>query len=324
MYQILVVIPVDDSQRAGLMAAAPDAEFRFCSRGELTAQLVRGADVILGNVPPEMIRGSEKLKWLQLNSAGTNGYTDGGVLPEKVILTNASGAYGLAISEHMLGALLCIMKKLPLYIRDQDKQSWADHGPVTSIDGSRTLVVGVGDIGGEFARRMAALGSSVTGIRRHKTEKPDYLEGLYQMDRLTDCLREADIVASCLPGTKDTDHVFTAETFAAMKRGAYFLNIGRGTSVDSLALAEALNSGHLAGASVDVTDPEPLPPGHPLWTAKNLLITPHVSGGYHLQQTQQRIVEIARRNLIRFVRGEELENRVDMSLGYRTVSCEKS
>ena len=102
-----------------------------------------------------------------------------------------------------------------------------------------------------------------------------------------------------------------------MKEGAYFLNIGRGSSVDSLALADALNSGHLAGASVDVTDPEPLPPDHPLWNARNILITPHISGGDHLRETTERIVGIAADNLNRFIAGRALRNVVDPEAGYR-------
>ena len=144
-------------------------------------------------------------------------------------------------------------------------------------------------------------------------------EALYQMDALAECLRTADIVAACLPGTEETYHIFDRNAFAKMKKGAYFLNVGRGNAVDSYALAEALNSGHLAGASVDVTEPEPLPKEHPLWDAKNLLITPHTSGNYHLQETHERIIQIAADNLARFMQGRELRNIVDFATGYRKL-----
>ncbi|MGN0777898.1 MAG: D-2-hydroxyacid dehydrogenase [Aristaeellaceae bacterium] len=316
---ILVVMPVLAHQREMLCAAATGEDFVFCPMEEVTPDLVQRADVIIGNAPADMIRGTAKLKWLQLNSAGTERYITPGVLPEDALLTNATGAYGLSISEHMLGCLLMLMKKLHLYHLDQQEQLWRDHGPVTSIFGSRTLVVGLGDIGGEFAQRMHALGSTVTGIRRHRTAVPAYLDSLHSMDDLMDCLKNADIVASCLPGTKDTLHIFRRETFAAMKPGAFFLNVGRGNAVDSDALAEALNAGHLAGAAVDVTDPEPLPAGHPLWQARNVLITPHVSGGYHLPETRERIIRIAAENLRHFLAGEPLKNVVDFSTGYRKL-----
>ena len=317
--KILVVLPVENRHKELLRSCAEGAQMEFIPAKDLTKQLVQDADIIIGNVSPELLRGTGRLKWLQLNSAGTDGYTEDGILPEGALLTNATGAYGLAISEHMIGALLCIMKKLHLYGADQQKHVWGDHGNVTSIYGSRTLVVGFGDIGSEFAVRMNALGSRVTGIRRNQTEKSDYLEALYQMDALAECLRTADIVAACLPGTEETYHIFDRNAFAKMKKGAYFLNVGRGNAVDSYALAEALNSGHLAGASVDVTEPEPLPKEHPLWDAKNLLITPHISGNYHLQETHERIIQIAADNLARFMQGRELRNIVDFATGYRKL-----
>lgn len=319
MLEILVVMPVMEHHMALLKKAAPGCHFTVVPGSEVTKEQVHAADIIIGNAPAALITGTQRLKWIQLNSAGTDGYTQKGVLPEGTLLTNATGAYGLAISEHMLASLLYLMKKIHLYSADQRQQIWGDHGQVTSIFGSKTLVVGFGDIGGEFAARMHALGSSVTGIRRNKTEKPDFLDGLYQMEQLGECLKDADIVATVLPGTKQTYHVFDAAAFAKMKKGAFFINVGRGNAVDSYALAEALNSGHLAGAAVDVTEPEPLPQGHPLWTAKNILITPHISGNYHLQETHERIIRIAARNLERFLSGNSLENIVDFNTGYRKL-----
>lgn len=318
-YQILVAMPVEDDHKELLKSKAEDANFSFIPAKDVTKEQVHEADIIIGNVAPELIKGTSKLRWLQLNSAGTDGYLSAGVLPVGTILTNATGAYGLAISEHMIGSILCIMKKLHLYGADQPKHVWNDYGNVASIYGSKTLVVGFGDIGSEFAVRMHALGSQVTGIRRNKTEKPDYLEALYQMDAFYECLKTADIVATCLPGTKETYHIFDKKAFAQMKEGAFFLNVGRGSAVDSYALADALNSGHLAGASVDVTEPEPLPSDHPLWDAKNLLITPHISGNYHLKETHERIVRIAADNLDRYMRGEKLRNVVDFATGYRKL-----
>lgn len=319
MYKILVVLPTEDTHKALLENAAPDCTFIYSTPKAVTQAQVYDADIILGNVPAKLISGTTNLKWIQLNSAGTDGYTAEGVLPAGCSLTNATGAYGLALSEHLLACLLHLMKKLPLYQKEMESHNWCDHGSVTSIYGSKTLVVGYGDIGSEFALRMHALGSTVTGIRRNKTEKPEYLAGLYQMDALDTCLRDADIVVTCLPGTKETYHVFNAEAFAAMKPGTFFLNIGRGNAVDSYALADALNSGHLAGAAIDVTEPEPLPADHPLWDAKNLLITPHVSGGFHLKETHERIIRIAAENLAHFVKGEKLQNNVDFATGYRKI-----
>lgn len=318
MEKILVIVPAEDRHKKLLEESAPKgAEFTYLGRNHLTDEMIQEADIIIGNVPPKRLAGTTKLKWIQLNSAGTDGYTEEGVLPKGCLLTNATGAYGLALSEHMLAMLLCLTKKLPLYLKDQEKHLWGDNGVIRSIYGSTTLVVGMGDIGGEFAMRMHALGSKVYGIRRNKAAKPDYLEELYQMDALPELLPQADFVFTSLPGNKATYHVFDAEAFAKMKPGAIFLNIGRGNAADNYALAEACNSGHLGGACVDVTEPEPLPADHPLWDAKNVMITPHVSGFYHHPETLERIVRIAADNLKAYQEGKELKNLVDFETGYR-------
>ena len=315
--RILVTLPVQEQHKQLLESIAPDSEFIYIPRGKVTEEDVQAADIIIGNCPPAMIKGSPRLKWLQLNSAGANGYTDPGVLPEGAYLTNGTGAYGLALSEHLLGMLLVLMKKLNAYQEDQKAHIWGDHGTVTSIWGSKTLVVGLGDIGGEFAKRMHALGSSVIGIKRTPGEKPDYLEALYQMDALADCLKEADIVCLSLPGTGATRHTINKEMLSLMKPTAILLNIGRGTAIDTDALIEALQNGTIAGAAMDVTDPEPLPADHPLWDASNVLITPHISGQYHLPETFEHIVRIAADNLRRYKAGEPLANQVDFATGYR-------
>lgn len=316
---ILVVMKVDEKHKKVLADAAPDANIRYISAGEVTKEDAVTADVIVGNIAPDMLKDCSKLKLMQLNSAGTDGYTAEGVLPQGATLANATGAYGLAIAEHMLGVLLTMMKKIVKYRIEQENQMWSDHGSVTSVFGSKTLIVGLGDIGSEFAIRMNALGSNVTAIKRNATSAPEYVSELYQMDKLYECLENADIVATCLPGTKETYKIFNAEAFAHMKKGAFFINVGRGNAVDSDALCDALESGYLAGAALDVTDPEPLPAGHRLWNAPGILITPHVSGGYHLQETHDRIINIAARNIGHLLNDEPFENEVDMELGYRKL-----
>ena len=184
-------------------------------------------------------------------------------------------------------------------------------------DGS--AVLGLGDIGGEFAKRAKALGARVIGVRRTGTDKPDFVDELIHTDKLDEYLPQADCVAITLPGTTATKGMFDAERMAKMKDGAILLNVGRGMIVDTDALCAALENGKLAGAGVDVTDPEPLPADHPLWKMENAVITPHISGGYHLQETHDRIVRIMAENLKRFLAGEPLRNVVDFSTGYRKL-----
>lgn len=316
--KILVVIPLNEDEKERLASKMPEAECIFVTSEEITDELVKSADIIIGNVPPQYIKGSKKLKWLQLNSAGTNGYCDPGVLPEGAYLTNATGAYGLAISEHMLGVLLEIKKKLNLYYMNQQKHEWKDEGSVTSIEGSTTLVVGLGDIGGDFARKMKALGSYTIGVKRTKGQKPDYIDELFTMEALDELLPRADIVALSLPETKDTYHLFNKDRFNLMKKNAVILNVGRGSAICTEDLCDALESGIISGAGLDVTDPEPLPANHRLWDAPGAIITPHISGFFHLTETLRRIVNISIENLEHLKKQEPLENIVDFKTGYRT------
>lgn len=317
MYKILVVMDVTEEHKRNLASISSDVKIEYIPSDEVTVSDVKDAEIIVGNINPSLLAECESLKLLQLNSAGTDGYTKEGNLPAGASLANATGAYGLAISEHMLASLLCLMKKLDMYRLNQKNREWKDEGPVTSVYGSKTLIVGFGDIGSEFGVRMNALGSSITAIRKNIDTKPEYVDAIYNMDSLYDCLKEADIVATCLPGTVQTMKVFDKKAFESMKDGAYFINVGRGTAVDTEALYNALKSGKLAGAALDVTDPEPLPEDHKLWELPNVLITPHVSGGYHLKETHNRIVGIAVRNIMHLIKGEEFENLVDMNTGYR-------
>lgn len=318
--RILVVIPLNEEEKEKLQSKMPDAEYIFITSEEITDELVKSADIIIGNVPPQYIKGSKKLKWLQLNSAGTDGYCEAGVIPEGAYLTNATGAYGLAISEHMLGLVLEIKKKLNLYYRNQMEHIWKDEGNVTSIEGSTTLVVGLGDIGGDFARKMKALGSYTIGIKRTKGEKPEYIDELYTMEDLDALLPKADIVALSLPGTKDTYHLFNRDKFNLMKKAAIIINVGRGNCICTDDLCDALENRIISGAGIDVTDPEPLPAEHRLWDAPGVVITPHISGFFHLPETLRRIVNISIENLEHFKKQEPLKNIVDFKTGYRIPS----
>lgn len=318
--RILVVIPLNDKEKEKLQSKMPEAEYIFISTKEITDELVKSADIIIGNVPPQYIKGSKKLKWLQLNSAGTDGYCEAGVIPEGAYLTNATGAYGLAISEHMLGLVLEIKKKLNLYYRNQMEHIWKDEGNVTSIEGSTTLVVGLGDIGGDFARKMKALGSYTIGIKRTKGEKPEYIDELYTMEDLDALLPKADIVALSLPGTKDTYHLFNRDKFNLMKKDAIIINVGRGNCICTDDLCDALENGIISGAGLDVTEPEPLLSEHRLWDVPGVVITPHISGFFHLPETLRRIVKISIENLEHFKKQESLKNIVDFKTGYRIPS----
>lgn len=329
----LVTIPTGERHRNLLQQAAPGWEFRFrgtdtlvCAPQEalpgqpVTQEDVDWAQVILGNVPAAMLHGSPALEWLQTNSAGVEPYIQPGVLAGDTLLTNATGAYGLAIAEHMLGMLLELFKKLELYRDAQKSGAWQSQGAVKAVYGSTVLVLGMGDIGGEFAARCKALGAKVIGVRRSPRPCPEYADEVHLLEDLDSLLPQADVVAITLPGTDATRGLMSRERLAKMKEGAVLLNVGRGFIVDTEALCDALERGQLSGAGVDVTDPEPLPPTHRLWNIPTAVVTPHISGFYHLRETHERIVGIFLENLRHFQAGEPLRNLVDFATGYRKLS----
>lgn len=311
---ILVVMPAADSHRRQLEAAAPGAVFTYASSP--AEEDVARADAIVGNIRPELLAHAKNLKLLQLNSAGSNPYLSLPAVCPGARLCCATGAYGLAISEHMMGVLLELMKKLALYRDNQFEGRWQDLGPVTSVYGANVLVVGMGDIGTSFARLCAAFGARVTGVRRRAGEKPDFIESIRTPADLDALLPEADVVFLSLPETPETIGLMSDQRIALMKETAYLLNCGRGSAVDQAALLRAVRAGKLAGAGLDVTTPEPLSQDHPLWREPRIVITPHVSGQYHLAETHNRIVALACRNLRALQSGGPLESEVSFSAGY--------
>lgn len=317
MKKILVTLPVTAEQKKLYADTAPEAEFIFCRKEEVTAEMVGSLTAVIGNIPPSMLAENQAIEWVQLNSAGTDGYLAEGVLSETAVLTNSTGAYGVGIAEHMTGQLLMLLKKFPVYLENQKLHIWKDAGTVRSICGSRILIVGMGDIGTEFAVRMKAFGAYVAGLRRTVREKPACVDEMDTIDNLERQLALADVVAVCLPGTKETFHMFSIRQFAAMKEGAVFLNVGRGNVVDTEALVDALKTGKLSGASIDVCEKEPLPGEEELWDCPNLLLTPHVSGGFHLKYTVDRIVDISLKNLNVYINGGEYLSVVDRRTGYK-------
>lgn len=306
--KVLVVIPMVQEQRSRLKEALPGAEYYFTSIGEVTEEQVQQAEIILGNVPPEMIQKSQRLLWLHLNSAGYDPYVKEGILGSHTILTTSSGAYGKAVSEHMFVMLLALMKKLHRYRDDQKQHIWGEEGEVVSIGDAVILILGAGDIGKHFAKQAHALGAYVIGVKRSLEECPPCMDELHVNKELKELLPRADAVVSFLPSTNESRGLFNKDLFALMKKGSYFVNGGRGDLVCTEDLCDALESGHLAGAALDVTDPEPLPKDHRLWDVPNAFITPHVSGFYHLPETLRNVVAICTENVRRYHAGEPLRN----------------
>ena len=308
-------MPFKQKHKQLMQEAFPNENFIY--ERNPSEDLVSSADVIIGNIKTDLLKFATNLKLLQLNSAGTDGYCDESIFPKNAVLTNATGAYGLALSEYMLATLMAMQKKLYKYHDNQKQNLWHDEGEVTSICNSVILVIGLGDIGGNFAKKVKALGAKVIGIKRRIVNKPEYVDELGTLDNLKEYLPKADVVVNILPGTKATYHLFDKEIFTLMKDKAFFVNAGRGNAVVEDDLIEAVESGHLAGAAVDVTEIEPLPKESRMWQVENIHITPHTAGQYHLAATHDNIVNIAKENLSRLLTGKDLINQVDFTTGYK-------
>lgn len=310
-------MPVEEEHKKTLEQHAKDSKFIYSSYDQVTPEMIQKANIIIGNVDPFYLKEAKNLEWLQLNSAGADKYVKKGILPEGVTLTNATGAYGPSVAEHMLAVLFSLQKKLHLYRDNQNQCQWQDEGAVMSLRGGTLLIVGLGDIGLYFARLMKNFGYRIIGIKRRLGQVPQDIDELHTMDDLDKLLPEADVVLSVLPDSKATRNIFNKDRFEKMKKTAILLNAGRGSAVNTEDLCEALIQGEIYGAGLDVTDPEPLQTQHKLWNVQNVIITPHVAGDFHHPATLYRIVDITAGNLQRFMEGEELMNIVDLSTGYK-------
>jgi len=312
--RILILTSLNDNEKLALESKAPGCQFLYPQRQDLSRELINSAHIILGHINVADLAGSENLEWLHIFSAGVKEFVSSDKFPARTILTNSSGAFGAAIAEHLLAMLLMIQKRLYRYHDYQNRQEWHPEGNAASICGSTTLVVGLGDIGCEFAQRMKLLGSKTIGMKRHASPKPEFLDELHLIEDLDRILPQADIVSLSLPDTPETYHLMNKNRLTEMKKTAILLNVGRGNVIDTNALCDLMEGGHLMGAGLDVTDPEPLPSNHRLWKIKNVVITPHVSA--LIPSTRDRQISIAIDNLDRYMKGEPLRNVVDFKIGY--------
>ncbi len=309
-----------DQEVAELKAVAPNVHvLRGLSREQAMehAAEAQGADVRFAT--PEFIAKAPKLVWVQAMSAGVDYLQRNRALmdTDRIVLTNMRAVHGPAIADHAMGMLLTLTRNLRVYEQAQKEGQWRQEDPPTravTLAGKTMLVVGIGGIGTEIAQRAHGFGMKVIATRRTDAPAPDFVSRVGKPEDLVKMLPEADVVAVCVPLTKETEHLFDEKAFGAMKPGSYLINIARGRIVDTAALVAALKSGKLAGACLDVTDPEPLPAGHELWGMKNVVVTPHIAADGEL--TLERRWALFKENVRRFGAGEPLLNCVDKKAGY--------
>jgi phosphoglycerate dehydrogenase-like enzyme/glyoxylase-like metal-dependent hydrolase (beta-lactamase superfamily II) len=317
----VAVAGMDDAQLAALRRVAPGVELVPLPREPGAAgAAIADADALIGACSAALLDAGRKLRWVQVGSAGVERHVGlPRIASREVCLTNAQRLYGPEIADHAVGMLLALTRALPAALDNQrGARGWelpaAAGDAMVELRGKRALVAGLGGIGREIAQRLAAFGARVVATEARPKPPPSYVERVGGPDALLELAKDADFVFVCTPLTKETEKLFDARFFAAAKPGARLVNVARGRCVDTEALVAALKSGRLAGAALDVTDPEPLPPDHELWKLGNVIVTPHDAATSDAAEARQFL--LCRENLRRFVAGEPLLSVVDPSAGY--------
>src|SRR5256884_6341243 len=316
--RIVLVNPELHGLLPQLQQAAPHAKLSEMSAA--SARELAGADAALGVCSAEVLSKAKQLQWIQWPAAGVERCVQQPVMRERhILLTNLQRTMGPSMAEHVLGMMLVLSRHLDYFLKQQQQGHWADddgpQGPqLADLEGKTVLVAGLGGIGTEVARRPHAPGMRVAATRPSGRTGPAYASYVGLPDQLLKLAKDADFVVNCTPLTPQTNGIFNKEFFATLRPSAYFISVGRGRSTVTADLIAALGSGKLAGAGLDVVDPEPLPAESPLWHLPNVIITPHVSAETAVAELQRNAVLVE--NLRRYVAGEPMLSVVDIERGY--------
>ena len=307
-YKLLLLgADVDPTWPDRIRTAVPGVDLQTFPDAQAAASDLADADAIYGTLPPDLFDRAERLRWIAAPRAGLGGEWFYPALVESdVVVTNMRGSYNEHLAAHILVFVLAFLRRFDVYLPQTE---WRRGPEMLHHPGMTVLMVGVGGAGAEASKLLAALGMHVVAVDPRVERAPDGVARLVRPEALDAELGQADFVVMTAPETPETRGMFYAERFAAMKPGAYFVNIARGRCVVTGDLVAALQSGHLAGAGLDVADPEPLPADNPLWSMPNVLITPHVAvqGAPFRQKWEDILIE----NCRRFAAGEPLMNVVD-------------
>ena len=280
---------------------------------------IADADAFIGEITPSLVHAGKNLKWVQTMSAGVerllhlSGASD--LRDSSIILTNNQIVQGPEIADHAMAMLLTLSRGIHTFLENKRQELWQAR-PYAGIElnGRSAVIIGVGGIGTQIAFRAWAHGMSVVGVDPEDIPYMPIIKKIVKPDQLDEVLPDADVVFVSAPHTPMSHKMMGPKQFERMKQGAYFIAVSRGGLYDLNALVNALESHRLAGAGVDVTDPEPLPKGHPLWKCSNAIITPHIAG--RSDKDRARMVNTIKENIRRFVEGKPLVNVVDKQKGY--------
>lgn len=316
----VVVAALTPEQLTELVEAAPSAEVVAVEDAQDAMKHIGDADALMGILTQELVNAGKKLKWIQVYSAGVDRYRFPELIDSDITLTNCKILQGPNIADHAFALLLPLTRKITHARAYQEKEEWArDHfrrpenRPI-ELSGKTALIIGLGGIGTQIAQRAHGFGMRVIGVDPKDIPIMSFVEATYRPDHLDELIPEADVIFMSAPHTPKSERMLGAKQFELMKRGAYFVAVSRGKTYDMSGLVKALDEKRLAGAGVDVTDPEPLPTGHALWKFDNVIITPHIAGQSDVVWTRR--MAVLKENLQRFVEGRPLIHVVNKQEGY--------
>ena len=313
--KVLANLDLTDSQIDRIEAVSDAVDVvRADSQGE-ALELMPEVDVVFGSFDHEMFLRGARLKWVQVTSAGVDGMMYPDFVDSDVVMTSAKGIVGVHLADHAMALLLALTRGIAWAIRHPSwDQREATRDMSWELLGSTMGIVGLGGTGREVAARALGFGMRVIAVDPMDVELPDGVEYCRGMDGLGDLLEASDVVAICAPLTPETEGMFDRAAFSRMQSHAVLVNVTRGPIMDEEALIEALETGAIGGAGLDVVPEEPMPDDHPLWRFDNVVITPHSAGGS--PRRVDRSVDLFCDNLTRLLGGESLTSVIDKSKGY--------
>ncbi len=309
-------VPPDVIERI-IEAAGPGSTVSVVDSDGEALEFAAEADVVLGFVTPQLYAAAPNLRWVHAIASGVNRYLYPAFRDGEVMLTSEKGQVGPQLADHAFALLLALTRRVAAAIR-LGPEAWEQRRALRmeeiELTGKVMGIVGFGGTGRAVATRAAAFGMRCLALDRDALDGGEHVEAVWPMQRFQELLGASDVVAVCCPLTPETHGLFGREAFAHMRRGAYIVNVTRGEIIDADALIEALDSGQLAGAGLDVVPIEPLPADHPLWTRDDVVMTPHAAGASQLRAPRN--IERFCGNLRRLRAGEPLEGLIDKQAGY--------
>jgi phosphoglycerate dehydrogenase-like enzyme len=301
-----------------LQKSAPRAKIVSVKNEQEAVAQVADADAILGTISPELVRKGKNLKWFQTYSAGVETYlhlSTPDLKNSNITVTNCKIIQGPEIADHALAMLLSLTRGLPKIIANRSREEWDPNSyDAIELNGKTAVIIGVGGIGTQIAARVSGFGMTVIGVDPKDIPFMPFVKRVVKPDQINEVIPLADVVFISAPHTPESTGIMGPKQFDLLKKGSYFIAVSRGKLYDMPSLVRALDSKKIAGAGVDVTDPEPLPKGHPLWKFENAIITPHIAT--RSDQLQSRRMVVLKENINRFVNGQPLLHVVDKEKGY--------